>query len=184
MKHATRAASGAAAAAALALGQGCIFSPEFGAFRAGWHPAMTVEGDTAASDGEAWGVEITGGVGGEPAERPVMGPLFFGFGFSQAEMGQGPTRETERRFGVRARSSMLSRPTRHYPYAAVGAYLGHIERPGGDRAGIGVEGGYGLRLALGGHAALDLEALYSYGFYDAGYEAASGRFGLGLTLVW
>jgi hypothetical protein len=132
-------------------------------------------------DGMAFGIEIARGNDTDAA----FGPIYFGFAYSYAELDTPGFDDTiEHRAGTRWRSSILESNTSSYPYAAVGVYLSWLEmgnRPQG-KLGVGAEGGFGLRIGLGRRAALDLEALVSYGFSEGQFETSAARLGGALAV--
>ncbi len=130
----------------------------------------------AVDNSQVMGIEVARGKDTDPA----FGPIYFGFAYSYARTEMPGHDDTiEQRFGTRWRSSVLEETTSSYPFAAVGVYGGWFE-PGNrttGKIGIGAEGGYGLRLGLGSHAAIDLDVMFSYGWYEGKYEVLSTRFG-------
>jgi hypothetical protein len=174
---------------ALASGAGCLFEPNLRAVRAEYGALIWTGEDLGrvASEGDVWGAEIAVGTD----QDPNMGPLYFGLAYSRGaldrpELGAPYDDVIEHRLGGRARSSMLHQTTAVYPYAAVGAYVGWIEdeAPDDGNLGIGVEGGYGARVGLGSHLALDVDMIFAYGYYESGYSATQTRFHAALAAKW
>jgi hypothetical protein len=156
---------------------GCPFKKSVNTVRVEGHYLTWIGEDMAdlGSEGEAYGFEIAPGDDSQPA----MGPLYIGGAYSVARVEGG---SEEHRAGVRARSSMLSRSSSSFPYAMVGVYMGWLERAEGDaKFGAGIEGGYGVRLAMKG-IAFDLEMILGYGLYVAGFDQLSTRLGGGLVI--
>lgn len=145
---------------------------------------------SVAGAGQAVGFEIAPG----DDTSSAMGPIYIGFAYSLATFDDKslPGETLEHRAGVRARSSVLAKPTSTYPYASVGAYLAWLdEEDGPGRFGLGVEGGFGLRLGFGPpgrgthglrRLALDIDMMMSYGYFEAAYQALSTRFGAAFVL--
>ena len=174
-------AAGPLACACIALA-GCIGPMNIGSVRGDFSLVTgTSHGLRAAVDGTAFGFEIARGTDQDAA----FGPLYFAFAFSFAELDTpGFDDTTEHRAGMRWRSSVLESSTSSYPYAAVDVYLSWLEmgnRPEG-KFGAGVEGGYGFRIGLGPRAALDIEALASFGLSEGHFETSSVRFGGALVV--
>ena len=171
-----------ALAAILVLCCGCLVTTNIGSTRVDGHYAAWTGGDLArAPTGDALGIEVALGTDLDPA----FGPLYMGVAYSQSTLRDpGSQGIAEHCLGTRWRSSMLEGNTSSYPFAAVGVYLGWMESDAlsYDRFGIGVEGGYGFRLGLGAHAALDLEMMMSAALHVGGIEATSTRFGGALVV--
>ena len=174
-------ARGAASLGAIALGfaaAGCPFMKTSTTVRVDAHQVTWTDLDLEplASGGTAWGFEFA------PCDdsQSAMGPMYIGGAYSRAVLDDD---SVEQRAGVRARSSMLDHSSASFPYAAVGVYLGWLEPTGRySRIGMGVEGGFGLRLGMGRHAGLDLEAIFSYGYYASAFQAQCLRLGGGLFI--
>ena len=161
---------------------GCIGPMNIGSIRGDFSFVTVTEMDLKpATDGTAFGFEIARGTDADSA----FGPIYFAFAYSLAELDTPGFPDTkEHRVGTRWRSSVLRSNTSSYPYAMVGVYTSWLEmgnRQGG-KFGVGVEGGYGLRIGLGPRAALDLEALVAYGHFESGFETFSVRFGGALAI--
>ncbi len=172
-----------ALAAVAFLLAGCIGPMNLSAVRAGGGWVTSTGSDLwRTGNGSVLDIEIARGKDTDPA----FGPIYFGFAYSYVRLDEpGLTYDTyEHRAGTRWRSSMLEETTWIYPYAAVGVYLGRLElrnAPAG-RIGLGVEGGYGVRIGLGSHAAIDLDMMFSYGFYGRDHNATQMRLGGALVV--
>lgn len=145
---------------------------------ANWPKALIVP------QGEGGSIEVS--IGGERGEELRMGPIYFALALSETLYGPGGSEGTMYRFGFRSRSSMLNKPTRSYPYAAVGVYAGFLElaaEPQG-RLGLGVDGGYGVRIGIGSRAALDIELTVAYSYLAGGLEDLSWSYGLAFSVLW
>jgi hypothetical protein len=174
----------------LCLGTGCVsFERTMGAIRLEAHRVLWTGSELGEVDstGDAFGFEVTPGIDSE-AE---MGPLWLGFAYSYAVLDApwetGRTRE--HRMGIRARSSMLSQNTAIYPYAMVGAFVGHMDAEGEPRTylGIGIEGGYGVRFGFGSWkktVALDVELIASWCRFEQDYDSLSTRLGGALAVLF
>jgi hypothetical protein len=178
------------AAALICLGAGCVtFKRTMGAVRLEAHRVLWTGSELGRVDGtgDSFGFEVTPGTDAEPE----MGPLWLGLAYSYAVLDApwetGRTRE--HRAGIRARSSTLSLNSAVYPYAMVGAFIGHMDAEGEPETylGVGIEGGFGLRLGMGSwkkSLALDLEFIASWGRYEEAYDSLSTRLGGALAVAF
>ncbi len=172
-----------ALAAVAFLSAGCIGPMNLSAVRAGGGWVTSTGADLwRTGNGDLLDIEIARGKDTDPA----FGPIHFGFAYSYIRLDEpGFSYDTyEHRAGTRWRSSMLERTTSIYPYATVGVYLGWLELRNAPaaRIGLAVDGGYGVSIGLGPHAAIDLEAIYSYAFYGRDHNATQIRLGGALVV--
>ncbi len=174
-----------ALAAVAFLSAGCIGPMNLRAVRLGGGWVTSTGSDLwRTGNGPPFDIEIAIGQDTDPA----FGPIYFGFAYSYVRLDEpgSPDDTYEHRAGTRWRSSMLEETTSIYPYASVGVYLGWMELgyQTAGRLGFGVEGGYGVRLGLGSHAAIDLEMIYSYSFYGGDHNATQMRLGGALVIKY
>lgn len=160
------------------LAAGCPLEQSKMSVRADVHTLMWPGDDLVylGNTGSDFSLEIAPG----DMSQPAMGPLYIGGAVSQTTIEDDSVIV---RGGLRARSSMLESQTNTYPYAMVGVYAAFLDPT--DRTskfGGGVEGGYGFRLGMGESAAVDLEMIFEYGYFENAFSIMSTRLGGGLMV--